>query len=104
MRVVEVAGIPVVVGRSESGEVCAIADTCTHTGGPLNEGARGGRGDLPLTRLTVRPVLLRRGGARSSENTGATLRSSCARWVGEGTSSLGDASVGSGLTRASSKI
>ena len=42
MRVVEVDGVPVVMSRSESGEVCAIANTCTHMGGPLNEGARQG--------------------------------------------------------------
>ncbi len=42
MRVVEVDGVPVVLSRSESGEVCAIANTCTHRGGPLNEGKREG--------------------------------------------------------------
>lgn len=42
MRAVEVDGIPVLVSRSESGEVCAIANTCTHRGGPLNEGERDG--------------------------------------------------------------
>src|SRR3712207_3209864 len=42
MRAVEVDGTPVVLSRSESGEVCAIANTCTHMGGPLNEGERDG--------------------------------------------------------------
>ena len=42
MRVVEVDGVPVVLSRSKSGEVCAIANTCTHRGGPLNEGEREG--------------------------------------------------------------
>ena len=42
MRVVEVEGVPVLVSRSEGGEVCAIANTCTHRGGPLNEGKRDG--------------------------------------------------------------
>jgi nitrite reductase/ring-hydroxylating ferredoxin subunit len=42
MRAVEVDGISVLVSRSESGEVCAIANTCTHRGGPLNEGERDG--------------------------------------------------------------
>ena len=42
MRAVEVDGIPVLVSRSEGGEVCAIANTCTHRGGPLNEGDRAG--------------------------------------------------------------
>jgi nitrite reductase/ring-hydroxylating ferredoxin subunit len=33
----------VVVSRSEaSGEVCAIAATCSHLGGPLDEGRRDG--------------------------------------------------------------
>jgi nitrite reductase/ring-hydroxylating ferredoxin subunit len=42
MRLVEVDEVPVVLSRSESGEVCAIANTCTHRGGPLNEGEREG--------------------------------------------------------------
>ena len=42
MRTVEVDGVPVVLSRSESGEVCAIANMCTHMGGPLDEGAREG--------------------------------------------------------------
>jgi Rieske [2Fe-2S] domain len=35
MRAVEVEGVPVLVSRSEGGEACAIANTCTHRGGPL---------------------------------------------------------------------
>src|SRR5215210_4154322 len=42
MCAVEVEGVPVLVSRSEDGEVCAIASTCTHRGGPLNEGDRAG--------------------------------------------------------------
>lgn len=42
MRAVEVDGVPVLLSRSESGEVCAIANTCTHMGGPLVEGDREG--------------------------------------------------------------
>ncbi len=42
MRAVEVDGAPVFVSRSEGGEVCAIASTCAHRGGPLNEGERDG--------------------------------------------------------------
>src|ERR687893_1040125 len=34
MRVVEVDGIPVVLSRSESDEVCAISNVCTHRNGP----------------------------------------------------------------------
>jgi len=42
LRAVEVDGIPVVLSRSESGEVCAIGGICTHLGGSLAEGAREG--------------------------------------------------------------
>jgi nitrite reductase/ring-hydroxylating ferredoxin subunit len=42
MRAVEVDSVPVLVSRSEGGEVCAIANTCTHMGGLLNEGERDG--------------------------------------------------------------
>jgi nitrite reductase/ring-hydroxylating ferredoxin subunit len=42
MRAIEVNGVSVLLSRSESGEVCAIANTCTHMGGPLNEGKREG--------------------------------------------------------------
>ena len=35
-------GTPVLVTRSEEGEICAIAATCTHLGGPLDKGAREG--------------------------------------------------------------
>src|SRR5215204_1774805 len=42
MRVVEVEGVPVLVSRSEGGDTCAVANTCTHRGGPLNEGERDG--------------------------------------------------------------
>jgi nitrite reductase/ring-hydroxylating ferredoxin subunit/uncharacterized membrane protein len=39
---VEVEGVPVVVARCAGGEICAIAATCTHLGGPLDEGERDG--------------------------------------------------------------
>jgi nitrite reductase/ring-hydroxylating ferredoxin subunit len=40
---VELEGESVVVSRSEeTGEVCAIAATCSHLGGPLDKGARDG--------------------------------------------------------------
>jgi len=39
---VEVNEVPVVLSRSESGEVCAIEVACTHRGGPLAEGEREG--------------------------------------------------------------
>ena len=40
---VELEGESVVVSRSEeSGEVCAIAATCSHLGGPLDDGDRDG--------------------------------------------------------------
>jgi nitrite reductase/ring-hydroxylating ferredoxin subunit len=40
---VELEGDPVVVSRSEeTGEVCAIAATCSHAGGPLGDGERDG--------------------------------------------------------------
>ena len=42
LRAVEVDGIPVVLSRSESGEVCAIGGICTHRGGSLAEGEREG--------------------------------------------------------------
>lgn len=42
MHAVEVAGEAVLVTRSVSGDVCAIANTCSHFGGPLAEGEREG--------------------------------------------------------------
>jgi nitrite reductase/ring-hydroxylating ferredoxin subunit/uncharacterized membrane protein len=42
LRRVEVDGVPVVVTRSTRGEICAIAATCSHFGGPLDEGTREG--------------------------------------------------------------
>jgi len=42
LRQVEIDGVPVLLARSQSGEVCALASTCTHLGGPLAEGAREG--------------------------------------------------------------
>lgn len=38
----EVGGVPVVVARREEGTICAIAATCSHLGGPLDEGEREG--------------------------------------------------------------
>jgi nitrite reductase/ring-hydroxylating ferredoxin subunit len=42
MRRVEVDGEPALVTRAGSGRICAIAATCTHLGGPLDEGERDG--------------------------------------------------------------
>jgi nitrite reductase/ring-hydroxylating ferredoxin subunit len=42
MRAVELEGMPLLLSRSESGEVCAISNICTHMGGPLDEGEREG--------------------------------------------------------------
>jgi nitrite reductase/ring-hydroxylating ferredoxin subunit/uncharacterized membrane protein len=42
MRKVEVDGEAVLVSRSVEGDVCAIAHTCSHFGGPLAEGEREG--------------------------------------------------------------
>jgi len=42
LRQVEIDGVPVLLARSQSGEVCALASTCTHLGGPLAEGSREG--------------------------------------------------------------
>lgn len=42
MRAIEVGGASVLVSRSEDGGACAIANTCTHAGGPLAEGEREG--------------------------------------------------------------
>lgn len=42
MHAVEVDGVAVLLSRSETGEVCAIANTCNYRGGPLAEGERMG--------------------------------------------------------------
>ena len=42
LRAVDVGGVPVLLARARSGEVCALANTCTHLGGPLAEGSRDG--------------------------------------------------------------
>ena len=42
LRQVEVDGVPVLLARTRAGEVCALASTCTHHGGPLAEGSREG--------------------------------------------------------------
>ena len=42
MHRVDVAGEAVLVTRSASGDICAIANTCSHFGGPLAEGEREG--------------------------------------------------------------
>jgi nitrite reductase/ring-hydroxylating ferredoxin subunit/uncharacterized membrane protein len=42
LRHVGVGGVPVLVARAGDGEICALADTCTHLGGPLHEGSREG--------------------------------------------------------------
>ena len=40
LRSVDVDGVPVLLARSQAGEICALASTCTHLGGPLAEGSR----------------------------------------------------------------
>jgi nitrite reductase/ring-hydroxylating ferredoxin subunit/uncharacterized membrane protein len=42
LRQVDVDGVPVLLARTQAGEVCALANTCTHLGGPLAEGSREG--------------------------------------------------------------
>jgi nitrite reductase/ring-hydroxylating ferredoxin subunit/uncharacterized membrane protein len=42
LREVKIDGVPVLIARSRSGEICALAATCTHLGGPLAEGSREG--------------------------------------------------------------
>lgn len=42
LREVKVDGVPVLLARTRSGEVCALANVCTHLGGPLAEGSREG--------------------------------------------------------------
>lgn len=42
MHRVDAAGEAVLVTRSAAGEICAIANTCSHFGGPLAEGEREG--------------------------------------------------------------
>jgi nitrite reductase/ring-hydroxylating ferredoxin subunit len=43
LRKADLEGVDVLVARSEAtGQVCAIANTCTHLGGPLDEGTREG--------------------------------------------------------------
>jgi nitrite reductase/ring-hydroxylating ferredoxin subunit/uncharacterized membrane protein len=42
LKRVEVDGEPALVTRSTSGRLCAIAATCSHFGGPLEEGERDG--------------------------------------------------------------
>jgi nitrite reductase/ring-hydroxylating ferredoxin subunit len=39
---VEVEGTPVLLTRASDGDVYAISNTCSHAGGPLNQGAREG--------------------------------------------------------------
>ena len=40
LRRVEVEGVGVLLSRSSDGEVCAIAATCNHFSGPLEQGER----------------------------------------------------------------
>lgn len=42
MRAVDGDGTRVLVSRSDDAGVCAIANACTHVGGPLDEGERDG--------------------------------------------------------------
>jgi nitrite reductase/ring-hydroxylating ferredoxin subunit len=42
LRQVTVGRVPVLLARAQGGELCALASTCTHLGGPLAEGTREG--------------------------------------------------------------
>ncbi len=42
MRRVTLDGTAVLLARAQSGRLCAIANTCSHLGGPLDEGSREG--------------------------------------------------------------
>ena len=42
LKAVTVDGTDVLIARSQSGELCAIANTCSHLGGPLADGTRDG--------------------------------------------------------------
>lgn len=42
IRTVDIGGTSVLIARSRAGRLCAIAETCSHLGGPLGEGARDG--------------------------------------------------------------
>lgn len=42
MRRVTLDGTAVLLARAQSGRLCAIANTCSHLGGPLDEGTRDG--------------------------------------------------------------
>lgn len=42
LKAVDVDGTKVLVARSQSGRLCAIANTCSHLGGPLGDGEREG--------------------------------------------------------------
>ena len=42
LMAVDVDGTQVLIGRAQSGELCAIATTCSHLGGPLADGERDG--------------------------------------------------------------
>jgi nitrite reductase/ring-hydroxylating ferredoxin subunit/uncharacterized membrane protein len=42
MRTVELDGTTVLIARNAAGQICAIANTCSHLGGPLDEGSREG--------------------------------------------------------------
>lgn len=42
IRRVTLDGTAVLLARGQAGELCAIANTCSHLGGPLDEGAREG--------------------------------------------------------------
>jgi Rieske 2Fe-2S protein len=75
MRMVEVDEVPVVLSRSESGEVCAIEAACTHRGGPLAEGER--EEDAPGTARGSTCAPERRCGCRRAYRSSAS-RSGCA--------------------------
>jgi nitrite reductase/ring-hydroxylating ferredoxin subunit len=38
LRLVDLDGVPVVLTRGDEGKIVALADRCTHRGGPLHQG------------------------------------------------------------------
>ena len=66
MRKVEAGGMPVLVVRY-GGRLCAIANTCSHAGGPLNEGKL--RGDLVVCPLHASEFRITDGGVKGGPST-----------------------------------
>lgn len=77
LRLANVVGMPVLLARARGGEVCALADICTHLGGPLHAGSREGDAvvcpwhgscfaSAPAQCCAAPPCLRRRGCGRAS--------------------------------------